>query len=122
DPLVTGVQTCALPISVSALTGPFTREQILRSWSSKVFPSFEISVGLVVIPSRMPVLAASRISSRLAVSRKNFIVFSYFHCSKLTGAAALWSPKWDAHWAFVSDLVDRRNGVIHTGPVRRVNK
>src|SRR5262249_50197214 len=37
-------------------------------------PSFETSDGLVVTPSSIPRLAASRISLRLAVSKKNFIV------------------------------------------------
>src|SRR6185436_11260050 len=36
-------------------------------------PSFEMSDGLVVTPSARPSAAPSRISLRLAVSRKNFI-------------------------------------------------
>ncbi len=63
------------PASVSAFTGPSTTEQISRMVSLKVLPlpSFAISDGLVVTPSRMPSEAASRISLMLAVSRKNFI-------------------------------------------------
>src|SRR5208282_1816770 len=59
----------------SAFTGPSTTEQISRMVSLKVLPSpsFAISEGLVVTPSRMPSEAASRISLMFAVSRKNFI-------------------------------------------------
>src|SRR5215217_6149291 len=39
--------------------------------------SFAISDGLVVTPSARPSAAPSRISLRLAVSRKNFITSSY---------------------------------------------
>src|SRR5208337_4902805 len=59
----------------SAFTGPSTTEQISRIVSLKLLPlpSFAISEGLVVTPSRMPSEAASRISLMSAVSRKNFI-------------------------------------------------
>src|SRR3989454_1843897 len=100
-------------LTVSALTGPSTIEQILRSWSSNEFPSFEIRVGFVVIPSRTPVLAASRISSILAVSRKNFMtvhsycLVGYNHCSKFADKTALRNSKGDGLGAFVSEFIDR---------------
>src|SRR5262249_34027652 len=105
-------------LTVSALTGPFTREQIFSNWSSNVLPSFEIRVGFVVMPSRMPVLATSRISSMFAVSRKNFMYCSPYgigHCNNLLRPA-----KWRAHGALVAGFVDRGNAVVQAGPVRKV--
>src|SRR5579875_1255462 len=58
----------------SALTGPCTMSQISTIRFSKGAPSLAISEGLVVTPSSSPMLAASRISFRLAVSRKIFMV------------------------------------------------
>ena len=59
---------------VSAETGPETILQISAMCCLKsTLPSFEIRVGLVVTPSARPRAAALRISSRFAVSRKNFI-------------------------------------------------
>ena len=58
----------------SALTGPSTTSHIsliLIWWSA---PSFAMSEGFVVTPSRMPVDAASVISSRFAVSMNIFMV------------------------------------------------
>jgi hypothetical protein len=58
----------------SADTGPLTISQIAAMCSSNsTLPSFAINEGLVVTPSAIPKAAASRISLRLALSRKNFI-------------------------------------------------
>ena len=61
----------------SAETSPLTMLQIsaIRSLKS-ISPSFATSVGLVVTPSIMPSSFASLISSKFAVSIKNFIDFS----------------------------------------------
>src|SRR5262245_62026215 len=115
--LPSSTMPAASRLTVSALTGPSTSEQILSSWSSKLLPSFEISVGFVVIPSKTPVLAASRISSMLAVSRKNFMLSPFCHCSNL-----LWTTKRRAHWTFVSRFVDSGDGIIQARPVRRIEK
>ena len=61
----------------STLTGPGTTRQISRINSSNFIFSLAQSEGFVVTPSRIPQPAISRISSRLAVSRKNFIMFSF---------------------------------------------
>ena len=67
----------------SADTGPLTISQIAAMCSLKsTLPSLEISEGLVVTPSAIPKDTASRISSRLAVSRKNFIKTSSYECDK----------------------------------------
>src|SRR5205823_2251747 len=58
---------------------------------------------------------------RLAVSRKNFIVFSY-QGPRITTIVALWSAKWDALGALVSEFIDGGNGVIHAGAIRGVDK
>ena len=65
--------------TASALTGPLTTSAISRTrvWKS-MFPSLETSVGLVVTPATTPQEQASLISSRLAVSRKNFHFLSPF--------------------------------------------
>src|SRR6218665_1421056 len=47
-------------------------------------PSFAISEGLVVTPSRIPRSLASLIWSRLAVSMKNFMVFLFFAAAKVS--------------------------------------
>src|ERR1043165_2336454 len=52
---------------------PSTMSQIMRTWSSIGRPSLAISDGLVVTPSTTPHPAPFFSSSRLAVSRKNFI-------------------------------------------------
>ena len=57
----------------STLTGPGTIRQISAMSSSNFRFSFEQREGLVVTPSTIPQLASSRISSRFAVSRKNFM-------------------------------------------------
>src|SRR5207245_2558360 len=59
--------------TTSAEIGPFTVSQIWTRISSGSPPSFESRVGLVVTPSITPSAAASRISFRLAVSRKIFM-------------------------------------------------
>src|SRR3954451_22788486 len=57
--------------------GPSTMSQIAAICSRIGLPSFAIRVGLVVTPSTMPHSAPFRISSRFAVSRKNFIWSQY---------------------------------------------
>ena len=57
----------------SALTGPDTRVQISFTVSMKSPPALRTSEGFVVTPSSSPVAARSRMSSRSAVSAKNFI-------------------------------------------------
>ncbi len=57
----------------SPLMGPSTMEAIWEITSLKSLPSFAIREGLVVTPQIMPISAACRISSTLAVSIKNFI-------------------------------------------------
>src|SRR4051812_4728503 len=60
--------------TTSTDTGPPTTSHISRMVSLLFgLPSFAISDGLVVTPSRIPMAAASRISCRLAVSMKNFM-------------------------------------------------
>src|SRR5258705_5718042 len=63
-------------LTTSALTGPATMEQISLSTSKKSFPSFATRDGFVVTPSRIPQLAAFRISPTFAVSMKNFMPYS----------------------------------------------
>src|SRR5712691_13156431 len=59
--------------TTSAEMGPFTVSQIWTRISSGSPLSLESSVGLVVTPSITPSAAASRMSFRLAVSRKIFM-------------------------------------------------
>src|SRR5712691_1452335 len=59
--------------TTSAEMGPFTVSQIWTRISSGSPPSLESRVGLVVTPSITPSAAASRISFKLAVSRKIFM-------------------------------------------------
>ena len=63
----------ALRLTASTLTGPSTMEHISSTHSRQGLPVLDISVGLVVTPSRMPRLWASLISFTSAVSIKNFI-------------------------------------------------
>ena len=57
----------------SALTGPDTTSHISFTVSMKSPPALCTSEGFVVTPSSSPVAARSRMSSRSAVSAKNFI-------------------------------------------------
>jgi len=61
-------------LTTSALTGPSTMAHTSRRTTSKSRPVLATSDGLVVTPSRMPQLWASRISPTSAVSMKSFIV------------------------------------------------
>src|SRR5512147_341866 len=61
-------------LTASALIGPSTMEQISAITCLKSRPSRATSDGLVVTPSTIPRLAASRISLTFAVSMKNFMV------------------------------------------------
>ena len=61
--------------TLSAETGPSTSSQMRLMWlwkSSSLPPVRAYSVGFVVTPASTPQLAASSISARSAVSRKNF--------------------------------------------------
>ena len=61
--------------TLSAETGPSTSSQMRLMWSGKSAsrpPTRAYSVGFVVTPASTPQLAASSISARSAVSRKNF--------------------------------------------------
>ena len=70
----------------SAETGPDTILQISAMWVLKsTLPSLAIRLGLVVTPSASPSAAPSRISSRFAVSRKNFISISWLSGSTRRG-------------------------------------
>ena len=55
-------------------SGPtMSQMRLMCAWKSSSFPPMrEYSVGLVVTPANAPQLAASSISARSAVSRKNF--------------------------------------------------
>src|SRR5437879_3837045 len=64
-------------LTTSALMGPSTIEQISRSTLSKSRPVFATSEGLVVTPSRIPQLCASRSSATSAVSMKRFMTALY---------------------------------------------
>src|SRR5262249_33808420 len=59
--------------TTSALISPSTMSQIIRICSSIGRPSFAMSVGFVVTPSRIPQLTPVFNSSKFAVSRKNLI-------------------------------------------------
>src|SRR4051812_15463523 len=57
---------------------PLTISQILARCSLKsTFPSFATRLGLVVTPSIRPSSLASLISSRFAVSIKNFMILAF---------------------------------------------
>ena len=72
--------------TTSALMSPSTMSQMRRTCSSIGRPSLAMRDGLVVTPSRIPQLAPFLISSRFAVSRKNFT------CSALRITLSLASP------------------------------
>ena len=63
--------------TTSAEMSPSMMSQIALTCSSIGLPSFAISEGFVVTPSTMPQSAPFLISSRLAVSRKIFMVIFY---------------------------------------------
>ncbi|EAL05875.1 conserved hypothetical protein [Listeria monocytogenes str. 1/2a F6854] len=69
------ILSASRPIT-SALTGPSTIEQISLITSSNGRPSFAMMVGLVVTPSTKPSSLIRFISDTLAVSKKNFIIYS----------------------------------------------
>ena len=72
-----GVHVLPVREVVGLDTGPETILQISAMCCLKsTFPSLETRVGFVVTPSHSPSAAACRISSRLAVSKKNFICVS----------------------------------------------
>ena len=70
-------------------SGP-TMSQMRLMWlwkSSSLPPMRAYSEGLVVTPASAPQLAASLISSRSAVSKKNFTLASFKMCGWLSGHA-----------------------------------
>src|SRR5579862_1013725 len=78
-----------------------------------------MSVGFVVMPSRIPVLATSRISSMFAVSRKNFMLVSLYkrHCINLLRTTESRAPR-----TFILELIERGHGIVHAGFVIRIDE
>ena len=59
--------------TTSAETGPLTSSVICSSTAKKSPPDFAMRLGLVVMPSSIPVSASNAISRTSAVSAKNFM-------------------------------------------------